>query len=287
MPSEPIDEPDWWTDLHDFHADLEDAARLERDAFICPISHEIMRHPVMLTDREAISRKYEHDQVARWLAEGNTTEPTTGEEMSRREVIKDAAMAREIRNWCEAKVSAWRSELASTARASSTAAERQQVHVFIDHSNIFVGARRAGKELQPVQLARYVHAGRTLEQGVVVGSNMRAAQQEAWKQLQYSVVADPRNGPEHFVDEALHAQLMKTAAQSFAEGRVMTLVTGDGNANEGRTTFPDCVLTALKNNWHVELCSWRAGTSQAFYRIAKEYPDVFRIRHLDTLFDVG
>ena len=178
-------------------------------------------------------------------------------------------------------------ELTSSARVRSTATERRHVHVFIDHSNICIGARRAGKELQPAQLARFVQAGRTLKQGVVIGSNMSAVQQEAWRQLQYTVVADPRSGPEHFVDEALHAQLMKTAAQSFAEGRVMTLVTGDGNANEGRTTFPDCVLTALKNNWHVELCSWRAGTSQAFYRIAKEYPDVFRIRPLDTLFDLG
>jgi hypothetical protein len=59
-------------------------------------------------------------------------------------------------------------------------------------------------------------------------------------------------------------------------------VTGDGNSNEGRTTFPECVEQALRNNWSVELFSWRRSTSQVYEVMAQEY-EQFAISYLDDI----
>ena len=101
--------------------------------------------------------------------------------------------------------------------------------------------------------------------------------------LQYTVAADARRGREHFVDDALHAQLMRTASRSFEPPRALALLTGDGNANSGRTTFPDCVERALQNGWHVELVSWRSSMHAVYTRFEREYADYFRIRFLDDM----
>ena len=74
---------------------------------------------------------------------------------------------------------------------------------------------------------------------------------------------------------------MRTAAKRFDPARVIALVTGDGNANEGRTSFPQCIDEALKNDWYVELHSWRRSTNQVYARYAEQYPEQFAIRYLD------
>lgn len=56
----------------------------------------------------------------------------------------------------------------------------------------------------------------------------------------------------------LHSQMLHrvlTFKNNQNTQQVLVLVTGDGNLNENRTTFPGVVEEALKNNWKVEVWS--------------------------------
>ena len=66
---------------------------------------------------------------------------------------------------------------------------------------------------------------------------------------------------------------------------MIALVTGDGGANHGRTTFPECVAAALKNDWQVEVHSWRHSTSQVYSRMAEQYKGHFELHFLDDMPD--
>ena len=137
-------------------------------------------------------------------------------------------------------------------------------------------------KLDVSKLVHFVEGERTARERVLIGSVATlGASRTEWERLGYVVAVNPHRGPEHFVDDALHAQLMQTAAKTFAPPRVLALLTGDGNCNEGRTTFPQCVERALANGWHVELISWRQSTNTVYKAFEREYPHLFRIRYLD------
>ena len=42
----------------------------------------------------------------------------------------------------------------------------------------------------------------------------------------------------------------------------LVLVTGDGNSNYNRASFPEVVGKALEKGWKVEVWSWKAATAQ-------------------------
>ena len=77
---------------------------------------------------------------------------------------------------------------------------------------------------------------------------------------------------------------MQTATKCFGPPRTIALVTGDGNRNEGRTSFPACIEIALKHGWRVELHTWRATMNRIYHKFEGEYGSHhFRIHFLDTL----
>ena len=281
-----VDEPDWWLALTDFHDDLDAAARQDRPDFLCPVTAEIMRAPYLLVDGHESLHTYEYNVLVNWfITEGNDSDPVrnTRIEPARRNFISDGRLGREIRSWCEEKVRKWRQELKSQASASTdSAAARTDVHVFVDHSNALIGALKAGTKLDLARLAQCVEAGREVRERVVLGSLETERNRAAWEQLGYTVTADTRPGKEHLIDDALHAQLMRTAAKRFDPARVIALVTGDGNDNEGRTTFPQCIEEALKNDWHVELHSWRRSMNRVYVAFAEQYPTHFSFHILDS-----
>jgi ankyrin repeat protein len=285
--AEATDEPHWWIQLEEFHDDLEVAARQERPEFTCSLTHEIMRCPANLVDGEESHHTYEHNAIVAWFQTGSTTDPISRKEIdpAQRTIVRDNRLQREIRSWCEAKVDAFRRELAVVAHSQreDVAAPPQMVHVFVDHSNVAIGAARAGcgPDLNVDWLVRHVEAGREVKERVVIGSYESERTRDAWEAMGYSVATDSRRGPERFVDDALHAQLMRTAARRFERPHTIALVTGDGNCNEGRTTFPECIEEALKNDWHVELYSWRSSTSQVYVVLAEQYASHFTVRYLD------
>lgn len=285
------DQPPWWLELEDFHEELNNAAQMERQAFLdTAFSGEIMRNPAMLMsgppgNREPLNT-YEHDQIVKWFALGKNTDPNTNARVdpAQRELVRDPRLQREIREWCEGKVRVWREELATQPKSRHVARDAVRVvHVFVDHSNATLGAARAGKQCDAAALAQHVERGREAQERIVIGSHQGECARTDWEQLGYAVVTDPRRGRERFVDEALHAQLMRTASRRFDPPRVIALVTGDGNLNEGRTNFPECIEAALKNDWHVELHSWRKSTNKTYLDMAKQYQEHFCVCYLDEM----
>jgi hypothetical protein len=258
----------------------------ERPFFICMISREIMRNPSMLTDGGEVTHKYEFDAITSWLATSNK-DPITRKQLGHPVITRDSPLQREIRNWCDDKARSYRKERARAEHidgSGSASAKRSSVHVFIDHSNVMLGAAQAGRpKLEPANIARFIEGDRTVKERMLVGSNMGGQLKHKWEQMKYAVMNDPRSGPECFVDEALHAQVQKTASKRFGYRGVIALATGDGNANRGRATFPDCVMLALENDWHVELYSWHASTSQVYLNLLREYSSVFSIRYFDEM----
>jgi hypothetical protein len=62
---------------------------------------------------------------------------------------------------------------------------------------------------------------------------------------------------------------------------VLVLVTGDGNANFGQTSFPMVVERALKSGWKVELWSWERSLSGKFLGIQENFPAQMNINYFD------
>jgi hypothetical protein len=83
----------------------------------------------------------------------------------------------------------------------------------------------------------------------------------------------------------LHSQIQYLIlTNKVVEGNAqqhLVLITGDGNANDDRTSFPKIVSVALEHQWTVELWSWKASLSSKFLTIQKKYPHKFQINHLD------
>jgi hypothetical protein len=153
-----------------------------------------------------------------------------------------------------------------------------KVHVFVDNSNIAIGAgsQRSLNFGGLLQLARRprVHSlcwmrfprQRALGQAFLAGSNLsagfRAAAQEAGFQTTSS---ERQHGREQGVDETIHAQMLALAPVSWrCRAPVIALFTGDGNANSGLTSFPDALRACSDRGYTVELHTWRKSMASAY-----------------------
>jgi hypothetical protein len=271
-------EPSWWEALADYHAILQEEAP---PTFTCSITHEIMRSPWMLVET---MNTFEARAIYRWVVLlGKTHDPKTRENITNPALKPHVALQRDIRQWCEDRVAALAKQnealQPAAARRSVEHSAPRQLHVFVDDSNLVLGAQ--GKGLSIGKLVARIHGTRQLEQRVVVGSGHKPAHWSRWREAGYKVHADARRGPEVFVDEALMSQIAQAASQKFRQPRVLAVVTGDGNANGGRATFPDHIQTALLHGWSVELYAWRGAVHRTYARFAETYPRQFKIVHLD------
>jgi len=83
----------------------------------------------------------------------------------------------------------------------------------------------------------------------------------------------------------LHSQIQNLILKYPCHGegaqQILVLITGDGNANDNRTSFPEILTLALDHGWGVELWSWKASLSMKFSDIQKKYPSTMQIKHLD------
>ena len=50
--------------------------------------------------------------------------------------------------------------------------------------------------------------------------------------------------------------------------RKIVLLSGDGNLDNKNANFRDTLFAALRNNWHVEVWSWKSSCSDVYQRIA-------------------
>lgn len=82
----------------------------------------------------------------------------------------------------------------------------------------------------------------------------------------------------------LHSQVLRLILDHPSDPnrrQVLVLLSGDGNSNSGRTSFPYAVTTALQRNWQVELWSWEQSLSRNFRDIERKYPAQMKINYLD------
>lgn len=259
--------PAWWQALSRHHSTLEREARETRESFICPITSTLMRSPAFLVET---GNTFEYDAVARWVViQGNRRDPLTNESFRNPQIVPNAQLRREIQRWCEARA----------VQLDAAAGEIERAHIFVDNTNVHV----APEAIQ--SLIRCVEAGRTVEERVVVGSGNggQKAVWQKWKAAGYKVSSDPRQGKEYFVDDALLAQLTRTASLVFNPRRTLVLLTGDGNTNNGRATFPESVEIALRNGWRVEVHSWQRSTSHVYRTFAEQYYTHFKLKFLDNI----
>ncbi|CAF4469630.1 unnamed protein product, partial [Rotaria magnacalcarata] len=90
---------------------------------------------------------------------------------------------------------------------------------------------------------------------------------------------------EVFLDDMLHSQIQNLILRNNShQGSVqqrLVLITGDGNANDNRTSFPDIVNIALDYGWTVELWSWGTSMNKKFSDIQRRNPSKMQINYLD------
>jgi hypothetical protein len=68
------------------------AAAASNEAFRCPITHQLMRDPVLTCD--GIS--FEREAIASWFAKGNTTSPVTGDQLETTQLVPNIALRKAI-----------------------------------------------------------------------------------------------------------------------------------------------------------------------------------------------
>eukprot|EP00937_MAST-01D_sp_MAST-1D-sp2_P007287 g7287.t1 len=247
-------EPEWWTRLdagvREALHKLAESSSAMCSMFICPCTHEIMRRPAMLNASD--SHRLEYGFLCDWVRSGSGHHPVTGTVLVDASVMEDAFLARQIRNWVEDEAArlnkadaAARSE--SAAMAAAAMSRPRKLHVFIDDSNISLGAKRNGRAMDVARLVARIHRDRQVVERHIAGSGPGKHEYWAqWRRAGYRVHQDPRCGKEAFVDDVLGAQLATTVNRDYGESRIIALATGDGNDNSGRASFPEHVQNALK-----------------------------------------
>jgi hypothetical protein len=181
-------------------------------------------------------------------------------------------------------------------------ANPEEIHIFIDHSNLFYGSRMIVDEhkvqkkdidifVKREEVSNVILAGREAIDKHVFGSaddvSSRKRLLEAWQSLGYTVHIEYRTPGSHeqTVDDMLAGEINNKVAKrsSKKENRKKTLVvvTGDGNDNNGRPSIFEAVGNALSQEWKVELWGWEACTSQKYKEYKAKYPGAMSIFSLD------
>lgn len=101
-----------------------------------------------------------------------------------------------------------------------------------------------------------------------------------WRQQGFSVRGGAKDDHGANIDDLLHAQILDTVTTEPVPG-ILVLLTGDGNINSGRTSFPRCVATALRLGWRVELYGWRAAMAMCYPAMAALSSGRMTVHHLD------
>ena len=173
--------------------------------------------------------------------------------------------------------------LAPVARGGSPPLLRgARRHVFVDNSNIFIGAQAAhggdpAVRISPEDIARLLRPNGA---AVVVGSKPPASDGiwHRWEAAGFrtKVCARDESGHEDTIDDFLHAQIFDALLDpsNAPSSSTLVLVTGDGNANSGWATFPKAVRRAAERGWQVEVWSWRHCRSAEYSRLAAAFAKV-------------
>lgn len=152
----------------------------------------------------------------------------------------------------------------------------QLVHVFVDHSNMWGGARAASRIHHPkIDDARARISARTLDR--VIGGNRKGTSTKVvsggvppglegmwaeYKKVGYDTqrLFRDKNWKEHGVDHTLIGHMWRLLALHQASPTILVIASGDGRANEFGTSFFEVIREILTHSrydtWRVELASF-------------------------------
>jgi hypothetical protein len=152
----------------------------------------------------------------------------------------------------------------------------QTAHIFVDASNVNVLAN----EIPALDAIARSGFSRFATAFVVGSSEDRCLKPSTWSSLGYQVSWTERHGrPESDfrVDTTIVAAMQKDILiHTDASDRVMVLLSGDGNDNDGLPSFRDAVNLALSHGWSVKLICYKPNS---IYRaLESQYPGRMQIR---------
>jgi hypothetical protein len=163
------------------------------------------------------------------------------------------------------------------------------VSVFVDWSNIFIPMRKKfpGRTINVRALAATVMGSRTprSNRSLIVGASVPAEQnpdsprttrawwKRAWEAAGYRVEVGvrPHGAGEQFVDDMLHAQIYREMREHEELPGTLCLLTGDGNDNGKRSSFPETARHALEAGWRVEIWAWHSACHHMWPHMARHY----------------
>jgi hypothetical protein len=156
--------------------------------------------------------------------------------------------------------------------------QRTKLHIFVDDSNVYYGGINQCAEGEGVNmkaLLRSIHKGRWTEELTVVGSGTgNEPRWRAYDEAGYTkhVLPKGKDGHEIGVDDTLMSLIMRETDKQYPDldQRRLVVVTGDGNDNMGRVSFPEVVESAIRKGWRVELCSWDQNISSKWRKISQD-----------------
>ena len=173
------------------------------------------------------------------------------------------------------------------------------VHVFVDNSNIFHGARRTAAKLEPTAhwmavRVYYRHFFQLLEGEREVATRVMAGSvppgnEDLWdyaKQAHYEtdllrkVDTDEGHLSEQGVDELLHLKIANVLLD-YESPQDLVLATGDGSVSNFGTSFVQQVQRAVKRQWSVELWSWEQGLSPKLGAVRDAHSKLVALSLLD------
>ncbi|CAF4027515.1 unnamed protein product [Rotaria sordida] len=175
------------------------------------------------------------------------------------------------------------------------------IHIVVDNSNLFIGAQLgqgingqqdAAIRINVGNLVQIIEENKNLQDiktRIVGGSTPPRTSRvwDEWEKCNYKCLLGDRSmfNKEVFLDDMLHSQIQNLILKNLSHRgniqQILILISGDGNANNNRTSFPDIVTIALEHGWTVELWSWKASLSTKFSAIQRKYPSKMKIKHLD------
>jgi hypothetical protein len=173
-------------------------------------------------------------------------------------------------------------------------------HVFIDNSNIYGGAQRAARTIEPTAfpLAVRVHirnlidlmeAGDPAVTTKVLAGSVPPDNEALWDHarragydtnLLKKVEDDQGRLVEQGVDEMLHLKIAN-ALLDHEPPQTMVIASGDGSISSWNTGFPMQAERALRRGWNVEVWSWVEQLTGQYDAICKANRGRIIVRVLD------
>ena len=86
---------------------------------------------------------------------------------------------------------------------------------------------------------------------------------------------------EKYVDDFLHKEARKLISKySNISNKTMIFVTGDGNNNNGKDTFPLVIHDAIRHGFLIEIWSWPNRRSKNLTKLKELYKDKVKINNI-------